>query len=153
MLWGSPTSLNNFTLTLTGSGNTIDVSHVAIATNVSLYAAGGAQVALPLLTQIAEGSYNTLQANDTGSLLDLSQVTAITGSNQVTIQTNSGGQINLPNLTSITSGEHVYLNVSSGTINVTSVGGGTSNGGLTQRSFPIRAACSGAAPRASTISA
>ena len=108
---------------------------------------------LPALTQITENNYSTLQSNGTGSLLNLSQVTAITGNSQVNFQTSSGGVVNLQNLTSIGSGANVELNASSGTINLPNVGGGTSNGGLGGRNFPIPAACSGAALRASIISA
>ncbi len=130
VLWGSPTSLSNFSLTMTGTGNTIDISHVAAATNLNLNASSGARVVFPLLTQIAENNYNSFQSSGAGSLLNLSQVTAINGSNQVTMQTGSGGEINLPNLNSIASGENVLLNASGGTLNLPNVGGGTSNGGV-----------------------
>ena len=43
VLWGSPTSLNNFSLTMTGSGNTINISQVAAATNFNLNASSGAR--------------------------------------------------------------------------------------------------------------
>ena len=130
VLWGNPTSLNNFSLTMTGSGNTINISQVATATNINLNASSGAQIVPPVLTQVTENNYSTLQSNGTGSLLNLSQVTAITGNSQVNIQTSSGGVVNLQNLTSIGSGANVELSASSGTISLPSVGGGTSNGGL-----------------------
>ena len=123
MLWGNPTSLSNFSLTITGSGNTIAIGQVATAANFNLNASSGGQIVFPLLTQIAETNYNSIQASGTGSLLNLSQVTAITGNNQVTIQTSSGADINLQNLTSISSGENVYLQASGGTIECAERGG------------------------------
>ncbi len=134
VLWGSPTSLNTFSLTITGTGNTIDVSHVASATDLNLNASGGAQVALPALTQITENSwgYGPLQANGANSLLDLSHVTTMAVNGGLSVTTSSGGDVNLHNLLSITSssGQTASLNASSGTINVSNLGGGTSNSGL-----------------------
>ena len=153
VLWGNPTSLSNFSLTITGSGNTIAIGQVATAANLNLNASSGGQIVFPLLTQIAETNYNSLQASGTGSLLNLSQVTAITGNNQVTIQTSSGADINLQNLTSISSGENVYLQASGGTINVPNVGGGTSNGGITSVQLSSSGGCSGAILQASATSA
>ncbi len=52
VLWGSPTSLNTFSLTITGTGNTIDVSHVAAATDLNLNASGGARSPCPRLRNL-----------------------------------------------------------------------------------------------------
>ena len=126
VLWGSPTSLRLIGLTVTGTVNKIDVSHVAIATDFSVNASGGAQVALPLLTQIADSSYpfGSMQANGAGSVLDLSHVTTIAVNNIFTgVQANSGGLVNLHNLLSTTtsSSNTLGLNASGGTIDVSSL--------------------------------
>ena len=79
---------------------------------------------------MAEVAHSTLESDGAGSLLNLSQVTAITGNSALNINTSSGGAINLQNLASIGSGVGAYLGISGGTVNVLNVGGGTSNGGL-----------------------
>ncbi len=136
VLWGSPTSLTTFALKVTGAGNTIALSQIATATSVSFDAEGGAQVALPALAQITDNnaSLGTLQANGAGSLLDLSHVTTMAVNNfqSTTVQAGSGGLVNLHNLFSVTStnGNTMSLNASGGTIDVSSLGGGTSNSGV-----------------------
>ena len=137
VLWGSPTSLSNVSLTVTGTGNTINVSQVATATNVSLTAASGAQVSLPALTQITEYAYayGSLQADQANSLLDLSHVTTIAVNDIFTgVQASSGGEVNLHNLLSITStsGQTAGFTASGGTIDLSNlgVGSGTSNSGI-----------------------
>ncbi len=123
VLWGNPTSLSKVSLTVTGTGNTINLSQAATAANLSLTAAGGAQVVLPALTQIAENAYayGSLQANGANSLLDLSHVTTLEVDDIFTgVQASSGGEVNLHNLLSITSssGQTPSFNASGGTINV-----------------------------------
>ncbi len=125
--WGSPTSLHLIGLTVTGTGNTIDVSHVTAARDFSASASGGAQVALPLLTQIANSSYpfGSLQASGTGSVLDLSHVTTIAINSIFTsVQANAGGLVNLHNLLSVTSTGNftMGLNATGGTIDISSLG-------------------------------
>jgi hypothetical protein len=132
VLWGSPASLKLIGLTVTGTGNTIDVSHVATASDLSLNASGGAQLALPALTQIADISYpfGSMQANGAGSLLDLSHVSTIAVNNIFTsAQANSGGMVNLHNLLSVTSssGNSMGLTASGGTIDISNLAVGTSN--------------------------
>ena len=125
VLWGSPASLSNLGLTISGSGNALNVSQVASATTLSVNVTGGTQVAFPLLTQINEVAWpeSTLQASGSGSLLNLSSVTTISDSNGLSIQTGTGGKVNLPNLTNIASaaGQSVTLNASGGTIDVSSL--------------------------------
>ena len=138
VLWGSPTSLNTLSLTVTGTGNTINLSQIATATAVSFDAEGGAQVSLPVLAQITNNNpfLGHLQANGAGSLLDLSHVTTMAvGISPMSVQAASGGKVNLDNLLSVSSpngsaGITVSLTASGGTIDASNLGGGTSNSGV-----------------------
>ncbi len=117
---------------MTGTGNTINLSQVATAANLSLTAASRAQVVLPALTQIAENAYayGSLQANGANSLLDLSHVTTLAVNDIFTsVQASSGGEVNLHNLLSITSssGQTANLNASGGTIDASNLSPGPSN--------------------------
>jgi fibronectin-binding autotransporter adhesin len=133
VLWGSPTILNNLSLSISGIGNSIALSQVTAAANFSANATNGGLIALPLLTQITENDFpssNSLQASGTGSLLDLSHVTTISSSTSLSIQTGTGGKISLPNVTQINAAGPLgscTVNASGGTIDVSSVGSGISS--------------------------
>ncbi len=115
-------------------GNFIAVGPAVSATSVSINAAGGAQLSLPALTQITENaSFGKLQANSPGSLLDLSTVTTIAVNNVfVSAQSSTGNEVNLHNLLSVTStgSDTLSLTAGGGTIDVSSLGGGTTNSGV-----------------------
>ncbi len=120
VLWGHPTNFNTLGLTVTGPGNTIDISHAAAATSLSLNAASGAQLSLPALMQITENApFGELQASGTGSLLDLSGVTSIVANSVFnSVQSSTGNEVNLHNLLSVasTNSNSFALTAAGGTI-------------------------------------
>jgi hypothetical protein len=101
------TTLTNGSLNV--SGPTPDFSTLANVTDSNLYVDSGGTLALPALTTYTPKSGNgvTFQASGTGSVLDLSKLTALHGVtyySQLYINAYSGGQVKLQNVASYTGG-------------------------------------------------
>jgi hypothetical protein len=97
-------------LTATGAGTTFSATGTTVIDNASLYAENGANLTLPGVSTdtIPSGGGITLQANGSGSVLDLPNLTTINDQSSnffgtLNIQAQNGGQVQLPLLTSITS--------------------------------------------------
>src|SRR5262249_42193798 len=76
---------------------TADLSNVADITGSGVIVGNGVTVILPLVTSYAYSSNRTLLANGANSVLDLANVSAITGSADFVLNVNGqgGGKVNL----------------------------------------------------------
>ena len=105
---GSLNVASGATLSLSGSGASFTASGATTIDGANLYASGGAVLAFPNLTSYAAQSvyYPTIQANGTGSVVDLSHLTTLSGDTNTFLSVNAqvGGKVNLSNLTSYTGG-------------------------------------------------
>ena len=94
-------------LTMASAASTFSAQGVTSINGVSLIVTTGT-LSLPGLTSYTETTGATFQATGTGSVLDLPNVSIITGINsgsqhRFPIKTTSGGRINLPQVTQIVS--------------------------------------------------
>ena len=99
------TSYTGATLTL--SGGTPDFSALSAVDGSNLYVSGGADLALPSLTQNTDPNGATWQASGASSLLDMSHLTTLvgaTGYSTLSINAQAGGKVDLSNVTSQPSG-------------------------------------------------
>ncbi len=95
-------------LTASGSGITVQANGPTSISVASLYAQGGATLSLPGLTSYTSvaGKYNTLQATDTGSVLSLANLKALTAEDTdpnswIVVNALSGGDVRLGAVTQI----------------------------------------------------
>jgi hypothetical protein len=110
------TAVRNGTITINGVA--ADLSRVASIDRSSVIVTGGVTVALPLVTSYTYGDQfspnRSFQASGAGSVLDLSNLTTVTGSQTssvvLSITADSGARIPLTRLTSITGPARVAAN-------------------------------------------
>jgi RHS repeat-associated protein len=117
---------------LTVTGSSYSLSGLTDIDNSSLFAQSGGSLSLPGLASYTSSTLTTLQADGTGSVLDLSFLTAITQSNYTHINATKGGKVNLNALTSLSSAGNNLQIIDSGTSmlvtgSLTSLGGVTLN--------------------------
>ncbi|MBD2152111.1 Ig-like domain-containing protein [Pseudanabaena sp. FACHB-1277] len=92
------------------NGTTPDFSGLTDITGAGFIAANGGVVSLPVTSYTGNSAefFTTLRAEGAGSLLDLSNVTTLSGatfvSDSLNIEAVNGGQVNLKNTTQITGG-------------------------------------------------
>jgi hypothetical protein len=94
-------------LRVDGASSQLDLAKLTSVDQTTITAAGGGQIALPLVTSYTGPSAYTgqLQAEGASSLLDLSTVTAFTGGGRATqVFATGGGKVDLKNVPQIASG-------------------------------------------------
>jgi hypothetical protein len=102
---GTLTISPNVSLTADGFGTTFTATGTTTADGASIYATGGATLALPGLTHDSATFNQTLQANGPGSVLDLSNLNTLAVTTySITVQALAGGTVNLSGLTGINVG-------------------------------------------------
>ncbi len=118
-------SMTGGSLVASGAGTSLTVTGTTTVSVASLYAEGGATLALPDLTSYSGGgdsSTSTLQASGTGSLLSLPNLASIAGifasDSSVQVGPVSGGDVELPLLTQSTGPVVLSSASGSGTLDV-----------------------------------
>ncbi len=95
-------SMTGGSLEANGLGVSLTVTGAVTVSSASLYAEGGATLAIPGLNNYAAPGFTTLEATGSGSVLDLSGLTSISdGSYQDTVEAISGGTVNLNSLATL----------------------------------------------------
>ena len=94
----------NLSLTAFGATATFTASGATTFDGSHLFASAGGQINLPLATSYAETAFTQTQfiANGTGSQIDLSGLTSLTGNGAVNIYAQAGGTIKMSALASTT---------------------------------------------------
>ncbi len=101
-------SITDGSLTVSGAGAKATVTGPANIFGGSLAAQGGATLSLPTMTSYtSDGS--TFQADGTGSVLDVSALTAFSQNSSWTINATNGGAIDLTGLANLNSTNIIYL--------------------------------------------
>ena len=104
-------AMSGGSLTATGSAVAVVVNGSTTINGGSLFATAGATLSLPAATSYADPANisATWQATGAGSVLNLPNVTSVTGSTgylaELSVQALAGGEVNLPGLTNIPGGE------------------------------------------------
>ena len=112
ILAGALTTLDEGDLQLDDNMSSITTSQITTITSSNLTVEGGGDLAFPKLSQLSEPGGATLKATGTGSDLDLTTLTSLTGASgyaTLNIDADSGGEVNLSNVTSQPSGR-IYAN-------------------------------------------
>ncbi len=114
------TGLNTVDLRVAGTG-TLPTAHVATLQNGDIYLAGGANLALPLVTGFNGSGIHTLTFQaDQGSRLDLSALMQWQGAGGATdhaavlVQALNGGTVDLSRVTQITAGNTAFQSTGTG---------------------------------------
>ena len=94
---------SSFTLSGGGTANLDNASKIDQA---SFFVSGGVTLALPAATSYSAQNYSTIQASGTGSVVDLSHLTALAGAPYWPLSVNAlaGGKVDLSNLATYTGG-------------------------------------------------
>ena len=128
-IFSGPLTMTGGSLTASGTAATLTANGTTTVSNASLYATGGGQMSLPELTSFPGfADDNSVQADGTGSVLDLSALTSVPGQNgydSVTLSATNGGELDLSGLTSL--GDTNITDTNGSTIlasNLTTLSGG-----------------------------
>ncbi len=117
--WGSPTAIQDSSITL-GTSGTINTANFTSLTSTNLTANNGAALSFPAVTTLAVDSNfaesATITASGSGSLVSLPLATSLSeNSNSFTVTANNGGDIEIPKLQTLNYTGSIFENL---TINV-----------------------------------
>ncbi len=121
ILDGSLTTLSRADYHLDDSMSSLDASHIAAMASSNVYVAGGADLAFPALTA-SSWSYGggiTIQASGKGTVLDLTNLTTLSGAPTyyaLSINAESGGEVNLSKVTSQPTGRVLLYSYGTGSV-------------------------------------
>ena len=110
ILTGALTTLNRGDLQLDDNTSSIITSQITTITTSNLAVYGGGDLAFPALTQLSEANTTTILASGAGSVLDLTNLTSLsgaTGFSTFNINAQAGGKVDLSKVTKQTSGRIV----------------------------------------------
>ncbi len=113
------TTLNHADLHLDDSMSSLDTSRITTITSSNLYVAGGGDLAFPALTSWTYPNGATIEANGTGSVLDLTSQTVLDGApsyNELYVQAYYGGEVNLSKVTSQPTGRVEFYAYGTGSV-------------------------------------
>ena len=132
---GDGLSMTGGSLIASGAGAMFTVAGAVAVSSASLYAQGGATLAIPGLTSYSAPGFATLEATGSGSVLELSGLTSITdGSFPDTVAAMNGGTVELNSLATLAANLTVEAENSGSKINLPdfksfSIGSGFAGGG------------------------